>query len=780
MLDLAGHPGKVLIIGIPVIEIDLKMFSSDRPIRHLLLRSLAVSTMAIVLSVGSTPFGQLAGLSPTTVLACSGPSCIGGDQTSGSANGTGVNGNGTAPSPPSSGASSYWYCSYGYGSWKLPLNTTVSPPVVKSQTSTVLTESLPYNSIATAAAYWQWHLDAFNNFFYGVGKGGFTQNSASFFWENGFADMLASDLMIEPISANAGNNWTGNPAGGSILHLRTEAARTALMNKQVLNVRTGPDASWWNGYAHTASPASYFTVRSVNTHFGAEVEISLTVPGSSTARVWSPGTEPTIGGTGFLSPTAIKNMVASHFHDADLAYYIPQNYDKNGNPSYNNAKSYVVNARKPGVTYVPGYPYEILIKRPGDAKFTVWSAAKLGSTAFPAGTLYNVQVVMPAHSAIYSGATVQASLDLVHTAFNQVVKAQMGVKWNQTNNYRSDLSGSFGPGQRGHAFYPAFAYPFYFNGSSSRPATRAEANGSIGASVCGADSIGFFGMTFSRDRTTNPVCKTAFVDSSSLYKKDVTRPDTCWTWWVYQQVPPPSISKSSWDAAINRTFSPVPLKPSSSAVLVNQSVTMSPSAVPPDAINFSLNDPNLNEVVTYNLTQLGITVSLGSTILKTIPLDVANPKAGYTFNLSFAETPLAHLQDPACAAATSAANLLARCGIVFKYDSVSKRVQPFYRISVQTWWGGEYHAAARGYCPLFSASCSNIDPTYAYRISAWSSAFNPTPLANNGKALGGGWQSFTSFNPDAPIYNAGYNPATSSTPVSLDISVGQSQPEQIP
>jgi hypothetical protein len=753
------------------------MHLTARLSRSRILRPLSVAAVAAMLTVGLLPLTPLPGLGAQTALACNATTTVGGGN-AGGAGGCppGVPPKGNPASPPSGGASSYWYCSYGNGSWRFPINTDVTPPKVKSQNSTILIESKPNSGTSTAAAWWQAQLDSFDSWFFSNGKG-YNQNSSSFFWQNGVADMLASDLMIEPKSANAGNNWTGNPAGGSILHLRTEAARTALMNLQVLSVRTGPDASWWNGFAHQTGPAAYFDIQVVRRGGGnSYTEIFLTVPGSSTARVWKPGTEPTI--SGFMSPKTIAGAVNHQLDptgNSDLLYYLPQD-----------SQGLVKKAVKPYVwsalsnSFVPNYPYEILIKRPGDASFKVWTKAQLASTFLPAGTLYNVQVVMPAHSAIYP--SIDSGPNSVHAALLQVVQDQMKTTWNQTNNYRSDLGGSYGPGQKGHAFYPAFAYPFFFNGTSSRPATKAEANSAaIGGKVCGSDSISFFNMTFSRDRTSSPSCGTAFVNSASTYNARVKNPDTCWTWWVFQDIPPPKISKQSWDAAVNRLFNPVALQASSTAILVNQQITFKPTAaLPPGAINFSLNDPNLKAVLTYNLTQLGITVSLGTTVLKTIKYNTANPAAGYTFSMTVAETPLARLQEPACLAATSAANLLARCGIVFKYDSVSKRVQPYYRFTVQTWWGGTYYSPGltannTHYCPLFSSACSTIDPAFASRIVGWNSAFSGVVRANNGNPLAG-WPSMSGD----PIYNVGFNPPSSSTPVSLDVSVGQTQSQQVP
>ena len=701
-------------------------------------------TLAVVLAVGMVPLTQAVlsnvGLPTIAPVLADSPDCLsasgvsaGGTDATAACGGYDTNGNPIHIS----GGGSYPPCSIGQYPWAWPLDTSnidLSTHYAARKSDSVLIESLDgikddyfQAALDLSSPYFQW--TGSNN-----GRTSNEQNSSSWFWLLAYPDMLAKSLSIwkDP----SGTPILDTIVGGKIKPAdQREADLNNLAYKVTLPLTIGK-----------VSVTSYYTS-----------------PFSKPTIILSP---PTRANATYLFPPgqSINSLLNELGSPSGMLDAINSNVERAYGLSYFNLSDYLYRTIKPTMESnemnnaahqspvgLPVY-IEILDATGNPVPSTsgstisgipVWSANDLNSdTAYSdmqSGVSWQVIAEFTGYNPQF------ASVKDVDQAFNAVVKNNLDIAFNTPNPYTGEL---------GMVYYPAFGQ-------------------GLG---CGANpyDFTFFGVDMTHDRSAS--CPMSSVSSNATYK---VNPDGCYLLWARQRIPPPAITLPAWDDGKSKILGAVQLIPDSSAVLVNQPFTVNAQADANGSLAISAGlQMRLSSDVAFGAaypgevdlyyTQVGITLNLGEDAFAIVPRDssksitlLANSITGvsrnagstspYSFTLSgFTITPQSRLQQPKCAAAKTAALLMSLCGVGFRLDTYNQ-LQPYFHISVHTWWDGEYYynlAGTDGWCGTFNGSdtiapgiCStinyNTDPLWYFK--AWTPAWNfsTTVLGNNGAVVAG-------------------------------------------
>ena len=398
-------------------------------------------------------------------------------------------------------------------------------------------------------------------------------------------------------------------------------------------------------------------------------------------------------------------------------------------------------------------PVEIQIRLPGQTAWSSYSSSQLQTTYFPPATSWRANIIVPqnlANSSLKGKAATSATL---LAALTSVVQGQIATPWNAANN--------------GAYYVPALMFPY----PTSKAATGSD--GRWGTGTCGHDSIKIGGITFARPNATSAsYCGAASVSDMASMNSAFGNPNDCWLNWIRFTQRPPALEGYNPAADTNYYAEPVGFGDGSltnGSAMVGQSLSLYPVSGEPalldPAKNYSLTNLANDELLSMNVTEIGITVTLGDggdkdpnwpslLYAQAIKHNPDGTGSYAPFTLTFTRTPLSRLQDAYCAGAANAAQLMTRCGIGFLASG-----KPYFQIRVHTWWDSIYRepdgSGGNFYCGTFSVykgngqGCTTFDADYSSRIAPWSNSWlTPTgrvthdsaPLADDGKSLG--WPRF--------------------------------------
>ena len=765
--------------------------------------------VAVILAVGMMPLAQVAlnnaGL-PTiaAVLADAPDPCdfgvlVGGGGSSADAGCTGVD-IGDKPIHITKGGSGYPPCSIGQYPWKLPLDTSDINPTTRyaaRKPNSVLVESIGNSAdnyfwagYSMTSPYFHWNGSDTTS------SGSADQNSSSWFWQLAFPDMLAKSLQI----------WK-NSGGSPILDMQSVSSRATDLNNLVLPVSLPLKIGYPTVTSYMISPGTWSSTMDppvgMNAVYlfpsgGAEID-----SGSSQSLLNS------------LNRPLVGNALLSRINANVEALYGVSSFDLAIHLYKTNKPKVESTTMAQAVIQSPvGLP--VFIEILNSAGHAVSGPSGHSINGIPTWSLTDL-LRLDAYSLIQAGGGVRwqvlaeftgyrpkfASVDEVKSAFESVVSNSLNVAFNTANPYT---------GQEGVVWYPAFG---------------------IGAG-CGSDpDLTFFGVGMSHN--TSVACPMPSVGSNSEYSS-LVNPEGCFLLWVRQRIPPPAINKPSWNAGKAQTNQTVQLAPDSPALLVNQpfNVSVDSSQLYPDGTMKLPQGTDLHIVSPFGAsypgyvdlyyTQVGITLSLGEDTFAAVPRDTTKPVTLYTnpitsitriagtaspynFTMSgFSITPQSRLQQPKCLAAKTAAQLMSVCGVGFRLDTYG-HLQPYFHISVHTWWDGVYFyhivkaggGYSTGWCGTYNGSdsiapgtCSiidySVDPLFEFKAWQPDWNFSTTALGINGSPVSGAPVFGTTTPQDyerigSPMYDVSYwydDGTWNPTGAGFDISVAQVQTQGQP
>lgn len=624
------------------------------------------------------------------------------------------------------------------------------------------------------------------------------QYTSSIYWggQQVYADLVAAALQIRP-----GTRYDGS--AGWVLAFSTSSDRTQTYFDGAKSLPSGTSG---------LVAGSFYATRYTWGPRSGEVWYELhATPGSTKAKVWADGDEPVLAAPlgaefAFLpSPSRVRSMIEDEIGDTllhgdsvDLRRLVFKNSYVADN--WSTAAPYAIR-QAIKASYVPGLPVIVEVQTPGATKWT--KVTSTSSTAFPPSTKWRAWL------GFQNRQHVAASEDDVLAGFHQVVKDLLETKPSDPARYsgRTRYTGKF--------YFPAFA-------NLANPAGPAD---------CGGDTlfkitVSGKSLAFTRDTSGSYAtagnaawkgCRTTGLNSSTRLLSYISAPAACFLFWIPVLQDPPAIHIPSWDDGQAVGFRDVLFKVDGQApvVPVGSSVRFTPIStawIPGASSNLKIEAPagtvSPGEKVSINVTQVGVTATVGNRILAARAYNPKDPAGGYTFEVPFGRTPSSRLQDAECAKAYKSggeANLERVCGIVFRsLDGKTSYSAPRYRVRLHTWWDGLVRYPRPGadyYCGVFVAAlpgddepCVVFDKSLWWHIApfpasgTWAPDYGPAvvlpnhAIGSDGKALAG-WPTFTAASPSArnsasglkgsPLWDASKRTSYSTN---FDIAVYQVQP----
>ena len=681
-----------------------------------LSRLVALTSLAAVLVGGATfaPFAPIAAPAAANAPICS---QSGGDNViDGVCQGTSV----TPPNGrPTTGGNASTFCTAGTAAF-LTVKTPLGEPIY---TGNIFSEVGPWFEAWEAYANEAW-TDG-------------NINGASFFWTSSRVDVLAAAMSI----AYSGGRWHLNPVPASSRQPRLNPSPRSKespfyeVTSGVLGVKTGVTmgAVWTNDYPTVSGtgPMSGFNTLGTAEVMAAIKDRLATLAGPP----GRPDTSYDIADHVWPDPATAVWPDYNPIHSPHVAAWI-----KNGLHSGEFALLGTTNHN---------YPAYIETEAPGATSWQPMAASGLDRVALPAGTKWRASIVIPNQTPQDGNADLQA----LYRGLLQVATDQINTPPTAPNEGAFRL--------------PALMFP------ADPSQARAGNNGRWGTGTCGPDDVSIWG----NDLIRNPAVKTADQCNAAKVNspadlgpgRPINTYGACFLNWItFTQKPPVlkgwSVSSDARLAAVKTSFDSPTSPLNTTSAIIGQAVTIYPlagtRALSAPQANFTLRNATGGALMTMNVTEVGITASLGdgkdktfqSLLYAAAPTRDANGRATYQpFTLAFDRTPLSRIQDPYCAAAKTQAALQAKCGIGF-----TAKGEPFYQVRIHTWWSGFYEEGegdASYLCGVFAASnpktgwgCTDIDSSLVSRITPWTSSWVTAagrvnhgfmPLGDDGKALAG-------------------------------------------